>query len=246
MPRQPNLKAVRDEELVQISAYTRVEEAVFAAGCVGGIVVLLLLLAVFILGGAAQPFFLGVLLPLVMMFSAHHLLGRFKQPYREELAYRCGRSAFSHYVEEAQAALSQLQADWIVLFTTTGLPHGNHRWLRIELRRGTQPSARAELRVSRSSSEFSRTEADIPHDVIAALLSTLQGLDLNAMTDLPSLVRDGAPSNVAILHREPRDVAIASCNLGSDNEEEVQHPTARVCAELYRITLRLTERDTAV
>jgi hypothetical protein len=63
-----------------------------------------------------------------------------------------------------------LQADWIILFTTTGLPHGNHRWLRIELREGTLPSARAELRVSRSSSEPSRThtEADVPHDVAAA------------------------------------------------------------------------------
>jgi hypothetical protein len=248
MSRQSSPKSMSDEELVQVCVSTRIEEALFAAGCLGTIVALLLLLVVLIFGGAAQLFFLGLLLALVMIFCAHHLLGRSRQPYREELAYRYGQSAFSRYVEEAHAALSQLQADWIILFTTTGRPHGNHRWLRIELREGTLPSARAELRVSRSSSALSctRTETDVPRDVTAALLSTLQAIDLNALTDLPSLVRDGAPSNVAILHRDPPDVAVASCNLASNNEEELQRPAARICAELYGITLRLTKVDPAV
>jgi hypothetical protein len=83
-------------------------------------------------------------------------------------------------------------------------------------------------------------------EVTAALLSTLQALDLNALTDLPSLVIDGAPSKAAILHRDPPDVTVASCNLASDYGKEVQHPTVRICAELYRITLKLTKVDPAV
>jgi hypothetical protein len=235
-----------DEDLVQICAPTRVEEALFATGCLGSIAALLLLLVVLFLGGAAQLFFLGLLLALVLIFYAHHLLGRSRQSYREELAYRRGLSAFSRYVEEARAALSHLQTDWIVLFTTTGLPHGSHRWLRIELREGTPPSARAELRVSRSSSALTRTEMDVPRDITAALLSALQVLDRNTLTDLPSLVIDGAPSNVAILRRDPPEVTVASCNLASDNEAEVQHPTAHICTELYEITLKLTKVHTAV
>ena len=248
MSRQSNAKSMSDEELVQICASTPAEEGLFVAGCLGSIVALLLLIAVLILGGVVRLLFLGLLLALIIIFCAHHLLGRSRQPYREELAYRYGQSAFSRYVEEAQATFSQLQADWLILFTTTVLLHGDHRWLRIELHEGTPSSARAELRVSWpfSAPSGTRTETDVPHDVTAALLSTLQALDLNALTDLPSLVMDGEPSTVAILRRDPPNVTVATCNLASDYGEEIQHPTARICAELYGITLKLTKVDPAV
>ncbi|HET9395254.1 MAG TPA: hypothetical protein VFO36_04295 [Nitrospiraceae bacterium] len=236
-----------DEELAQICASMPVEEWLFAAVCLGSMVAVLLLPGVLIFGGAVLFFFLGLLLALNITFCAHRLLGRLRRPYRDELAYRCGQSAFSRYVEEAQVALGQLRADWLILFTTTGLPHGDHRWLRIELREGTLPSARAELRVSWPSLALSctRTETDIPHDDTTVLLSTLQALDLSALTDLPSLIIDGEPSTVAILRRHSPELAVASCNLASDWEKEVQHPTARICAELYGLTLKLTKAGPA-
>lgn len=239
-------KSMSDEDLAQISAATRGEEGLFAAGCLGSVVALpLLLLALLIFGGAVQLVFLGLLLALIVIFYAHHLLGRSRQPYLEELAYRCGQSAFSRYVEEAQATLSQLQGDWIILFTTTGLPHGDHRWLRLELHGDSLPSAQAELRVSRTptASSCTRTKTDVPRDVATELLSTLQALDLNTLTDLPSLIIDGAPSSVAILRRDPLDVTVVSCNLASDDEKEVQHSIARICAKLYGITLQMSKAD---
>ena len=243
MSRPNNPQSMSDEELAQICAPTRIEEGLFAAGCLGSTLALLLLVAMFILGDTARLLFLGMVLALILIFYTHHLLARSRQPYRDELAYRRGRSRFSRYVEEAQAVLGPSQADWIIVFTAHGLPHGDHRWLRIELREGTLPLARAELRVSWSSSGLSctRIETDVPHDVATALLSTLHALDPNALTDLSDFVIDGEPATVAILRGDPPGVKTASCNLASDRGREAQHPTARICAELSGITRQIEE-----
>ena len=76
--------------------------------------------------------------------------------------------------------------------------------------------------------------------MVQDLLTFLNGLDLAALTDVPSVVKDGAPCHVAVLRREPRCVTSASCNLGGWTAEPLQHPTAEVCSKLCDVARRLS------
>ncbi|MFZ0850475.1 MAG: hypothetical protein WAO08_14850 [Hyphomicrobiaceae bacterium] len=236
-------KALSDEELGGICASSAIESASVGLGCLASIVVVLVLFfGQLAFGEVALPF-AGVLalLPAALLLT-HHVVSRPKRPYREELAYRSGKGPFSQYVAEAEAILRQHGADWVFVFTVRALPHGGFWWLQVVLNEGPPASARADLRVCLEGKLpiGTRVERDVPDDMVHDLLTFLNCLDLAALTDVPSVVKDGAPCHVAVLRREPRCVISASCNLGGWTAEPLQHPTAAVCSKLCDVARRLS------
>ena len=194
-------------------------------------------------GTAALPFAGAFALLAITLLFAHHLVSRPKRPYRQELAYRSGNGPFSQYVAEAEAILRQHGVDWVFVFTVKALPHGGLWWLQLVLSEGPPASARADLRVCLERKLLpicTRVERDVPDDFVQDLLTLLNKFDLAALTNVPSVVINGAPCHVAVLRREPWCVTSASCNLGGWTAEPMQHPTAAVCSKLCNIASRLS------
>ena len=234
---QPDPKLLSMEELARRGASSRVEELLQRGGWIGAIVALPLMLVVLIvIGSAARPFFMGLVLVLAAIFWASDRLSRPKRRYRDELALRRGDAPLESYMDDARVTLDRGEADWVLLLTIAALPHGDHRWLRLELRGGPPPSARAELRVSGAKgARFERVEGEVPADIVQDLSAVLEDLDMDRLTDVPSLVIDGARCRLAVLRREPRRVASASCNLSGMRADELRHPTAFLCSMLAEI-----------
>jgi hypothetical protein len=236
-------RALSDEKLEGICATSAIERASVGLGCLASIVVVLVLFFGHLaFGEEALPFAAVLALLPAALLLTHHVVSRPKRPYREELAYRSGKGPFSRYVAEAVAILRQRGADWVFVFTVTALPHGGSWWLQLVLNEGPPASARANLRfcLEWRLPIGTQVERVVPDDMVQDLLTLLNGLDLAALTDIPSLVRDGAPCRVAVLRREPRCVTLASCNLGDRAAEPLLHPTAAVCSKLCDIARRLS------
>jgi hypothetical protein len=236
-------KSLSDEALSQVCAPTQIEERLLRAGCLGSLAALALLLVTLLAyGDLAHPLFLGPALTVVALFWAHHLVRRPKRRYREELAYRQGLGPWPQYVAEAEVILRRREADWVLLFTRRGLPHGGFWWLRLALVEGPPESARAYLRVLPrwEGPVFKRVEREVPEAIVRDLLSLLKGLDLAALTGIPARVIDGQPCGLTVLRREPWCVTSASCNLGGLTGELLRHPTASLCTKLWDIAWRLS------
>jgi hypothetical protein len=236
-------KALSDQELAGVCATSATEDASVGLGCLASIVVVLVLSFGHLAFGEAALPFAGVLALLAAaLLLTHHVVSRPKRQYRQELAYRSGKGPLSQYVAEAETILRQRRADWVLVFTVRALPHGDFWWLQVILNEGPPASARADLRVcqERQLPTGTRVERDVPDDIVQDLLTLLNGLDLAALTDVPSVVRDGAPCHVAVLRRDPRCVTSASCNLGGWTAEPLQYPTAAVCSKLCNIARRLS------
>jgi hypothetical protein len=139
-------KTLSDEELAGICATSYVDyiEAVSGTlGYPGSVVVLLLVCDQLAFGKtAALPFAGGLALLMAAFLFAHQLARRPKRRYREELNYR----RFSQYVAELEAVRCHKEADWVLLFTASGHRHSGFWWLRLALKEGPPPSARADLR----------------------------------------------------------------------------------------------------
>jgi hypothetical protein len=237
-------KSLCDEDLIRASASTPVEDALAAGGCLGGVLVFLLLfVGQLAFGSAALPFVGGLALIVAADAIAYWVISWPKRPFREELDYRCGQAQFSRYVEAAEAALQRGEADWIVLLTARGLPHGDFHWLRLAVRE--KLSVRSDLRVWQPEQRvLKRVEADVPNDIAQELLGLLKACDLASLTDAPVTVKDGLPCQLAILRREPRAAAVAHCNLGGFDLDP-KHPTMRVCLALNDLAWRRLWPDPA-
>jgi hypothetical protein len=238
-------KSLNDEALTQICASAPRENALLLAGCLGSVIVLLLMFIGTVAFGSLAPRFLTISAFVVAaLFLAHQLVSWPKRRYREELAYRCGDAPFSLYIEEAQTVLSQGNADWILIFTARGLPHGDFRWLELALREGPPLCGRVDLRVSESKLPgLERVESDVPDAIVQELLTFLKELNLEALTDVPDGGFDGLPCQLAVLCREPWAIAMASCNLGGLSEEWLQHPTVVACLKLNTMAYGMFSPD---
>lgn len=235
-----NHKFLGGAELERICAPTMLENGLGAAGCLGiAAALLLLILAAFV--SVFKPIFAWVALTAVALFWGRHLISSPKRAYREELAWRRGLASFSRYVDEARTDIVRSGVDWIILFTMTSLPHGGSRWLRIAL--SGEPQARAQVRllVSEQGQPRGQLERSLPDAALQDLLAMLGELDLAALTDIPSTVRDGAPCRLAIVRREPETSALGSCNLAASlTDEERQHPMVAACLKLAVFARSLT------
>jgi hypothetical protein len=109
------------------------------------------------------------------------------------------------------------------------------------LKEGPPASARAYLRISPKMDRlfFKQVERDVLDGIVQDLLRLVKELDLTALIDVPSFVRDGAPCQATVLRREPWCVASANCNLMGLTPEVSQHPGAILCSKLWDITERL-------
>ena len=243
-----NPKSLSDEELAKICTSVAGEDALAAAGCLGGALAALLVLAgVLGFGSLVGPALVGLTFTLVTLVLAHQVIRRPRR-YREELAYRSGRGPLSQYVAEAEAILRRHGADWVLLFTLSGLPHGGFWWLRLVLKEAPPASARADLRVCPrwQLQSFERIESDVPNDILQDLLLLLKGPDLAALADVPSFVIDGARCHLTVLRREPWLVRSATCNLmdfGGSAGEPAQHTAVFVSSKLTDIIHRLTPQS---
>jgi hypothetical protein len=235
-----NPKFLSGAELERICAPTLLENGLGAAGCLG-IAAALLFLFVAVFVSVFKPLFAWVALTAAALFWGRHLISLPKRAYREELAWRRGLASFSRYVDEARTDIVRSGADWIILFTMTSLPHGGSRWLRIAL--SGEPLARAQVRllVSEQGQPRGQLERSLPDAALQDLLAMLGELDLAALTDMPSTVRDGAPCRLAIMRREPEASAQGSCNLAASlTDEERQHPMVAACLKLAGFARSLT------
>jgi hypothetical protein len=241
--RKADPKSLSDEALSQICAETRIEKWLLISGCLGSVTALLLLFVSLVaFGDLARLLFISTALTAAALFGGLSLMGRPKRRYREELAYRRGSGPWPQYVAEAEAILRQQEADWALLFTLRGLPHGGFWWLQLTLKEGPPASARANLRtVPRwENPDFTRIEMDVPDDIVHEVMGLLTELDLAALGDISTFVIDGAPCRVTVLRREPWCVASASCNLAGLTPEVSQHPGAILCSKLGDIAGRLS------
>jgi hypothetical protein len=238
-------RSLSDEDLIHASASTPMEDALGAGGCLGGIlVVLLLFVGQLAFGSAALPFVGGLALVVAAVAIAHRVISWSKRPLREELEYRCGQAQFSRYVEEAEAALKRGEADWIVLLSSRGLPHGDFRWMRLLVRK--EFSVRSDLRVWEPEQRIlQRVETNVPDAIAQELLGLLKACDLASLTDAPVAVKDGTPCQLAILRREPWAAAVAHCNLGGFYFGQTEHPTMRACFALHDLAWRRLWSDPA-
>ena len=216
------------------------EEMLLSLGCLGAsIAALSAVVALMGLGSASKTLAAGFMLAAGAFLLALHLVSLPKRRYRKELAYRSGMAPFEDYVAEAEAGLAKENADWIFLFTVRSLPRGDFRWLRIVLDEETPSPAQVEVRVSSGKPwHFRRTAGNLPDASVQALRGAVKTLDLASLTSCPTLVRDGAPCQLAVLRREPRSVTMASCNLSG--HRSAGHPTVRVCSMLNEIARRTT------
>lgn len=242
--RRADPKSLSDDDLAKACLATRAEDWLFAGGCLGSVIALVVVVLVSLIFDDAAAFVLMTSLSLlVAIFGAYRVLQRFKQPFREEFAYRSGKAAPSIYMDEAQAALENGQADWTVLFTALDLPHGGHNWLRLDLAEGAAPSGKADWRASSRSGaaayKLRRGVMDLSGKKAADWLSILTALDLDTLTDVPGFVYDGTPCTLAVLRARPPAEVMARCNLAAlSPEEALQHPTARICARLQAFAQR--------
>ena len=241
-----NPKSLSGAELERICAPTRLENRLGMGGCLGIVAALLLfLLAAFV--SAFKPVFAWVALAAVAAFLGRHLASLPKRAYREELAWRRGLASFSRYVDEARTDIVRSGADWIILFTMTSLPHGGSWWLSIALSGAPAALAQVRLLVSEQGQPRGQLERSLTEATLQELLAMLGELDLAALTDMPSTVRDGAPCRLAIMRREPEASAQGSCNLAASlTDEERQHPMVAACLQLASIARELSrapERD---
>ena len=244
--RRGDPKSLSDEELLRLSAKTRLESRLEAAGCLGVLAafVLLILLAFaaiftlpFVVAAASAATALGVL----------YLAGLPKRAWREELDWRRGKAPLARYMDDARGEFVHGGADWVILFTRRGLPHGLIVWLRIAVIAGPPAQAKAAVRASawalpdwRTEAEDTRAEAALPDDAARELLAMLSGLDPASLTDVPSFVRDGAPCQLAILR--PGAEGVGSCNLRGLSEDQHELPTAAFCLKLAGIAQDLLAR----
>jgi hypothetical protein len=234
-------KTLSNEELAGLCTTSAVETASGTLGCLASIVVILvLLLGPRAFGRAVLP---GVALLAGTLLFVHFVVRRWKRRYRKELNYRRGMAPLPQYIAEAEAVLRQHAADWVLLFSVSYLPHGGFRWLRMALHEGPPPSAHANLRTSASGRPvFECTDRDVPEDIVREVLSVLKALDLDALTDVPPRVIDGAPCRLTVLRRAPWLVTSASCNLGGfprSARELAQFPAVLASLKLNEIIHRL-------
>ena len=236
-------RALSDEKLEGICATSAIERASVGLGCLASIVVVLVLFFGHLaFGEEALPFAAVLALLPAALLLTHHVVSRPKRPYREELAYRSGKGPFfpirgggGRNPPPARCRLGfRVHRDGASAWRLLVAPAG--------LEQGPPASARANLRfcLEWRLPIGTQVERVVPDDMIQDLLTLLNGLDLAALTDIPSLVSDGAPCRVAVLRREPRCVTLASCNLGDRTAEPLLHPTAAVCSKLCDIARRLS------
>lgn len=84
--RKADPKSLSDEALREICAEMRIEKWLLICGCLGSVAALLLLVATLsVFRDLAAPLFLGSALTAAGLFWAHHLVGRPKHRFREEL-----------------------------------------------------------------------------------------------------------------------------------------------------------------
>jgi hypothetical protein len=235
-----DLKTLSDEELAGICATSYVDyiEAVSGTlGYPGSVVVLLLVCEQLAFGKtAALPFAGGLALLMAAFLFAHQLARRPKRRYREELNYR----RFSQYVAELEAIRCHKEADWVLLFTASGHRHSGFWWLRLALKEGPPPSARADLRILPEREPQHWVEREVPDDIVKDVLCLLNGLDLAALTTPSTSWPDASISpaswrRLTVLRREPWGVTTVSGDLPDLPAELLRHPTANACSKLCDI-----------
>jgi hypothetical protein len=155
------------------------------------------------------------------LLFAHQLARRPQRRYREELNDR----RFSQYVAELEAIRCHKEADWVLLFTASGHLRSGFCWLRLALKEGPPPSARADLRILPLRQPQHWVEREVPYDIVQDVLCLLNGLDLAALT---------------VLRREPWGVTTVSGDLPDLPAELLRHPTANACSKLCDIARRLS------
>jgi hypothetical protein len=236
---QPSeIEALTDEELGRRCKPTGAEEQLLATGCLGALLIVPAgYICLMILGPEVLTrfWFWGPFAFLAGTFALYRRKARHRAPLLEEFERRCGENR-EEILTEARKALADAEFDWIVVFSYVGLPGGYRVWMKLDVKDGPQPLARADIRRSRRGSERSRKTVNLPESLSRRTAALLDGLDLFALTDVPSMVIDGAPGEVRILRREPPADISASCNLCVfPDDPEADHPTLVLCAGLAQL-----------
>jgi hypothetical protein len=243
--RRGDPKSLSDEELLRLSAKTRIESRLEAAGCLGVLAAFVLLILLAFTAIFTLPFAVAAA-GAATALGALYLAGLPKRAFREELDWRRGKAPLARYMDEARSEFAR-GADWTILFTRRGLPHGLIVWLRITVIAGPPAQAKAAVRASawalpdwRTEAGDTRVEAALADEAARELRAMLSGLDPASLTDVPSFVRDGAPCELAILR--PGAEGAGSCNLGGLSEDQHELPTAAFCLKLAGIAQDLLAR----
>lgn len=185
--------------------------------------------------------FVLVLSSLVALTS--HLAGARRRPFRAELERRHGWAPHATYLAEDRRAFPADRAPaYTVLLSTTALPSGGHRWVRVHLWRTPVPHARVEVRAVRwptgafrtEDEEFIRGEADLPESSRSELLALLESPGPAALAAVPNRVRDGLPCSVAVLDHTADRVHEGSCNLAGLSDATRDHASVQVANAMLR------------
>lgn len=172
-----------------------------------------------------------------------HLAGARRRPFRAELERRHGWAPHATYLDEDRRAFPADHAPaYSVILSTTVLPSGGHRWVRVQLWRTPAPHARVEVRAVRwpgdafriEDEEFIRGEADLPEPSRSALLALLESPGPAALAAVPVRVHDGLPCKVTVLDHAADRVHEGSCNLAGLSDATRDHASVQLANAMLR------------
>ncbi|GEM_PF-2896940 len=166
----------------------------------------------------------------------------------DELKRRWGQAELSTYERRAAIMLAgggrddagRLPPDYVVLFQGGEMPHGMHRFLRVDLWGKELPTAEGEMRRAHPvldaadadpQGAVSLIRGDLPSTLAQALADHLDALDADLPAGVPG--KDGLPCKCAVLQRNPPDVFHAEANLATTPSS---HPAAALLGLLMAAT----------
>jgi hypothetical protein len=258
-PQRRDPKSLSDEELATICAPSNISRIIAAWPNAFGFGVTVALFFAFFAGlqlewlgrlvfGVAVPPFTGVFGLVGAFLLALRLMGLPKRRYRKELHYRWSSQA----IAELEAMRCHPEADWVLLFTANGHRRSSFWWVRLALKEGPPPSARADLGILPERQPQHWVEREVPDDIVQDVLRLLKGLDLAALTTPSTSWLDDSISpaswwRLTVLRRDPRrgpssvvETTAVIVDVPDLSSELLRHPTANACATLCHIARRLS------
>jgi hypothetical protein len=192
-----------------------------------------------VLGAGVFVLALGSLVTLTF-----HLAGARRRPFRAELERRHGWAPHATYLDVERRAFPVDRAPaYTVILSTTALPSGGHRWVRVHLWRTPASQARVEVRAVRwptgafrtEDEELIRGEADLPESSRSELLALLESPGPAALAAVPTGgVCDGLPCQVTVLDRATDRVHEGSCNLAGLSDATRDHASVQLANAMLR------------
>ncbi|MBN1420045.1 MAG: hypothetical protein JXP34_14795 [Planctomycetes bacterium] len=247
-----------DDELRAECAPGTMEALLDRAGCGASLIGACILTALLVfaarrLSGLGYPALVLaaiVALPALAMsafFFLNRISGARRRPFRDELGYRYGTAPREAYVQEAHSLFAgEDPPDVVFLLSASALPSGDHRWVRVVVRKTPIRHGTVEVRDTEhaengiESARVLKAEGELPDGSVQTLLALLEGPGAGALSDLPPEVMDGLPCTVTVIERDHGRERVGRCNLAGVSGRDEGRPSVAFSKALLAAAKHVT------